>query len=129
MWKLFLFLFLVFIIAVSPDTQQRLLKDMAFLRNPVYRWQAKNRIEEIAQHLDRQAETRGAFPNRLNFEQYLQRQQPDNSTADPWGTPYYLVKPVGTLVRVGSAGQDLTVGTEDDILSRLIQTPDHPARR
>ena len=129
MWKLFLFLFLIFIIVISPDTQQRLLKDTAFLRNPYYRWQANNRIEEIARHLEHQSATGGAFPNRLNFEQYLQEQQPEERTTDPWGTPYYLIKPIGSLVRIGSAGQDRTEGTKDDLLSPLIPTPDHPRRR
>jgi hypothetical protein len=125
MWRLFLLLLPIFIIAISPATQQRLLKDTAFLRNPYHRWQAKNRVEEITRHLEHQASTRGDFPTRLNFEQYLQEQEPDRSTLDPWGTPYYL-EPRSFHVRIGSAGQDRAVGTEDDILSPLIRAPDHP---
>ena len=125
MWRFFLLLLPIFIIAISPDTQQRLLKDTAFLRNPYYRWQAKNRIEEITRHLEHQAGSQGEFPNRLNFEQHLEQHFPDKSIVDPWGQPYYL-RPQSFHVRVGSAGQDGTVETDDDILSPLIRTPDHP---
>jgi hypothetical protein len=37
-----------------------------------------------------------------------------NGGRDPWGHPYYLIQ-VGTMLTVGSVGEDGERGTDDDI--------------
>ncbi|CAN5443662.1 hypothetical protein BH24GEM3_BH24GEM3_08640 [soil metagenome] len=119
-WLIALLVFGAIVLAISGPQRERLIRDTAFIREPYYRWTAKNRVEEIAQRLQNTADRGGALPGRLSFRQYLERTEQDSArTRDPWGNPYYL-KAEAFAVRVGSMGRDGKEGTEDDIISGLV---------
>ncbi|CAN5230466.1 hypothetical protein BH24GEM2_BH24GEM2_18550 [soil metagenome] len=119
-WLIALLVFGAIVVAISGPQRERLIQDTAFVREPYYRWTAKNRVEEIAQRLQNTADRGGALPGRLSFRQYLARTEQDSArTLDPWGNPYYL-KAEAFAIRVGSMGRDGKEGTEDDIISGLV---------
>ncbi len=89
---------------------------------PAYRQYASWRLQEISRHLENQLESGRPLPGRSSFTPYLERALLSESAArDPWKTPYYL-KPEPFSVRVGSAGPDRKVGTDDDLLGRKVPT-------
>ncbi len=122
-WLIVLLVFAGIVIALSAPQRERLVQDTAFIREPYYRWTARNRVDEIAQRLKNDAERGEALPGRLTFRQYLERTEQDPARVlDPWGRPYFL-RAEAFAVRVGSMGRDGREGTEDDILSGLVEAP------
>jgi hypothetical protein len=54
-------------------------------------------------------------PDMRTFPRWMkERVVTKNQGKDPWNHPYYLVR-VGTMLTVGSVGEDGQRGTEDDI--------------
>lgn len=121
-WFLAVVVFIVLILAGSAPQRERLIQDTGFIREPYYRWTAKNRVEEIANRLQNHADGGGTLPGRLSFRQYLQQTEQDPARVlDPWGNPYFL-RAEAFAIRVGSMGRDGREGTADDILSGLVAT-------
>ncbi len=89
---------------------------------PAYRQYARWRIQEITRLLEHQVESNRPLPGRSTFTAFLERGLGSERAArDPWGTPYFL-KAEPFSIRVGSAGPDRKVGTDDDLLGRQIGT-------
>ncbi len=107
---------------IHPPLRRWVQPHTETLLRPAYRQYASWRLEEITRHLENQLESGRPPPGRNTFTPYLERALLSESGArDPWGTPYYL-KPEPFSVRVGSAGPDRKLGTDDDLLGRKIGT-------
>ncbi len=117
----YLVLAFILLLAISATQRERIYNDTYFLREPFYKRSAASQVEEIARILEAEVAQGGDLPTRLTFPEFLQAKFPDpEKTVDPWGTPYYIQNEL-YAARVGSAGPDRQVGTEDDIRSRLVQ--------
>lgn len=89
---------------------------------PVYKWDAKNRVNEIYRVLLRERATGGLVPSPRDFEKFLTQRQGPDAALDPWGQPFFLEANKRAL-RVGSSGPDRARGTADDIHSKPEALP------
>ena len=110
---------LVFVLGavlLVPPLRERAAPHLEFALNPLYRWEAKNRVNAIYRVLERaRAEGRG-LPLPRNFQRFLTDTEGSSAALDPWGEPYFLVRERNTF-RVSSPGPDRVPGTADDIHS------------
>jgi hypothetical protein len=111
-------LLLVLGVLVTPSLRTRALPHVQFALNPVYSWHARNELRDIERFIER---TR-VLPEPRNFPAHLERERGHNSSVDPWGNPYYLLRDRQTY-RVGSAGPDGEPGTADDLLTAPQRIP------
>ncbi|HUF69937.1 MAG TPA: type II secretion system protein GspG [Longimicrobiales bacterium] len=82
---------------------------------PIQRYNTQTEISFITDQII-QSKTEGReVPNARTLQSWLQaRVVTKNRGRDPWGHPYYLIQ-VGTVLTVGSVGEDGERGTDDDI--------------
>jgi hypothetical protein len=85
--------------------------------NPIYRWEARNRVNEIYRVLERERAQGSTLPRPQDFNQFLSSRDGAAAAVDPWKEPFFLVASRRTYY-VGSAGPDRQRGTMDDIVSR-----------
>jgi hypothetical protein len=82
---------------------------------PIERYSTQTELSFIADQI-MLARTEGReTPDMRTFPRWMkERVVTKNQGKDPWNHPYYLVR-VGTMLTVGSVGEDGQRGTEDDI--------------
>ena len=120
-----LVLLLMAVLFVKP-LRERARPQIEFVLNPVYKWDAKNRVNEIYRVMERERSQGVAMPRPRDFQKFLTDREGPNAAVDPWGVPFYLH--IGKRsMRVSSAGPDRVAGTADDIHSK--PEPLEPAAR
>jgi hypothetical protein len=112
--------FVVFLLGavlfVKP-LRERARPQIEYVINPVYRWDARNRVNEIYRVIQREVASGGGVPYPRDFQQFLAQREGPQAALDPWGQPFYL--DVGKRsFQVSSPGPDRTPGTVDDIHSK-----------
>ena len=100
-----------------PPLRERARPQIEYVLNPIYRWDARNRVNEIYRVLERERAQGGRVPAPREFTQFLSIRDGADAAMDPWNVPFYLFASRHTYY-VGSAGQDRQRGTADDILSK-----------
>ncbi len=115
-----IFLLVLCLIAAGvmvPALRERARPHLQPALNPIYEWNARNRVKEIA-NLVKRADQMGRPPQgSADFPQFVENEDARvNASIDPWGSQYYLVTS-RTGFRVGSPGRDRVRNTTDDILS------------
>lgn len=82
---------------------------------PIQRYNTQTEISFITDQISL-AKTEGRdVPDARSFQRWMQKRiVTKNQGRDPWNRPYYLVH-VGSLLTVGSVGEDGKRGTDDDI--------------
>ena len=106
------------VVAVVPPVRQRVWPKLQPALNPVYEWNAHNRVNELRGVVKRADALGRTIPTGEAFARFVDAEDmKENASIDPWGSPYY-VSISGVTFQVGSAGKDRAVGTEDDILSK-----------
>lgn len=113
----FLLVLLLVAVLTVPSLRQRAQPQIEYVMNPIYRWDAKNRVNDIYRLLERERATGGAVPRPADFQRFLTQREGENAALDPWRQPFFLVTTRRTF-RVGSSGQDRQRGTADDIYSK-----------
>ena len=114
---IWILVFLIGAVLFVKPLRDRARPQIEFVLNPVYKWDAKNRVNEIKRVLERERAQGVSVPRPKDFQDFLTRREGAQAALDPWGEPLYL-EVRRSSVRVSSAGPDRTAGTEDDIHSR-----------
>jgi len=112
---LILVLALVAVLTIKP-LRERARPQIEFVLNPIYQWEAKNRVNEIYRVLERERAQGSPIPKPRDFHAFLAREG-SSADVDPWNTPFYLASSRRTY-HVGSAGPDRVRGNADDIISK-----------
>jgi hypothetical protein len=112
-WILVLLLGAVLFIKPLRDEARPRLE---FALNPIYKWEAKNRVNEISRVLVRVRAEGSKLPRPRDFYAFLADKEGVDAALDPWGEPYFMYRDQ-RVFRVSSAGPDRTANTEDDIHS------------
>jgi hypothetical protein len=112
-----LILCLVAAVVMVPALRERARPHIQPALDPIYEWNARNRVKEIA-NLVKRADATGRLPEKdALFPQFVESEDTRmNASIDPWGSQYYMLTS-RTGFRVGSPGRDRTRNTTDDILS------------
>lgn len=106
------------VVALVPPVREKVWPKLQPALNPVYQWNAKNRVNELRTLVKRADALGRTIPTGDGFAQFVDiEDMQENASRDPWGTPYYITFS-GVTFQVGSAGKDRVAGTGDDILSR-----------
>ena len=113
----FLLVLLLVAVLTIPSLRQRAQPQIEYVMNPIYRWDAKNRVNDLYRLLERERATGGVVPRPADFRRFLEQREGDKAALDPWRQPFFLVTTRRTF-RVGSSGQDRQRGTMDDIFSK-----------
>lgn len=82
---------------------------------PIQRYNTQTEISFIMDQISL-AKTEGRdVPDARSFQRWVQKRiVTKNQGRDPWDHPYYLIR-VGSMLTVGSVGEDGERGTDDDI--------------
>ena len=82
---------------------------------PIQRYNTQTEISFIMDQISL-AKTEGhEVPDARSFQRWVQKRiVTKNQGKDPWNHPYYLIR-VGSMLTVGSVGEDGKRGTDDDI--------------
>jgi hypothetical protein len=105
------------VVLMVPQLRARARPQIEYVLNPVYRWEAKNRVHDVQRVLVRERSQGATLPRPRDFTQFLAARQGPQAALDPWHEPYYLVTTRSTF-RVGSSGPDRVRNTTDDIVSQ-----------
>jgi len=83
---------------------------------PVQRYSTKQELDFILNQISL-ARTEGKeVPDAKTFQRWLsKRVLTKNQGKDPWGHPYFLLRPTGGTLTAGSVGPDGKSGTADDL--------------
>lgn len=102
-------------VALSPSSRQGAVSSLEGAWNSRRTRAANERIGEIVALAARRSRD---LPPAAGFKAFVDKGLPNyrNAGTDPWGTPYYLKRDRFNY-RVGSAGPDKLMGTDDDIVS------------
>jgi hypothetical protein len=103
-------------VLLVPPLRERARPQIEYVLNPVYRWEAKNRVHAIQRVLERERSQGSILPRPREFNRFLAAREGAQAAVDPWNEPYFLVTTRRTF-RVGSSGPDRQRNTTDDILS------------
>jgi hypothetical protein len=118
MGRIFWILVLALVAVLTiPPLRERARPQIEYAMNPIYRWEARNRVNEIYRVLERERAQGGGIPRPQEFNQFLASRDGAAAAMDPWNEPFFLVASRRTYY-VGSAGPDRQRGTTDDIVSR-----------
>jgi hypothetical protein len=115
------------VVFVKP-LRERASPHVEFALNPLYEWEAKNRVNSIYRVLERARAEGNPLPRPKDFEDFLTEREGAGSALDPWGTAYFLVRERRSF-RVSSAGPDRLPNTADDIHSTPEVAADADPRR
>jgi hypothetical protein len=100
-----------------PPLRERARPQIEFVLNPLYRWEAKNRVNEIYRVLERERAQGSPIPSPRDFNAFLASRDGADAAVDPWDVPFYLAS-TRRAYHVGSSGPDRIRGNEDDLVSR-----------
>jgi hypothetical protein len=103
------------VLFVKP-LRDRVRPQIEFALNPIYKWEAKNRVNEISRVLVRVRAEGSKLPRPREFQKFLASKEGPSAALDPWGEPYFLYRD-RSVFRVSSAGPDREANTTDDIHS------------
>ena len=122
MGRIFWILVLALVAVLTiPPLRERARPQIEYAMNPIYRWEARNRVNEIYRVLERERAQGGGIPRPKDFNQFLASRDGAAAAVDPWNVPFFLVASRRTYY-VGSAGPDRQPGTTDDIVSKTAVT-------
>ena len=121
-----LLVFLLGAVLFVKPLRERARPQIEFALNPIYSWEAKNRVNAITRVLVREKAQSTEVPRPQDFQKFLTDREGAEAALDPWGQPYFLYRERRTF-RVSSAGPDRRVNTADDI--RSTATVAAPQRR
>ena len=113
----FLLVLLLVAVLTVPPLRQRAQPHIEFVMNPLYRWDAKNRVNDIWRMLERERSQGNNLPSPRDFRRFIEQREGEKAALDPWKEPLFLVTTRRTF-QVGSSGQDRQRGTADDIYSK-----------
>lgn len=113
---LWLLVFLLAAVLFVKPLRERARPQIEYVLNPIYRWEAKNRVKDIQRVLERERSQERALPRPRDFQRFITAREGARAAIDPWEQPYYLVMTRRTF-QVGSMGPDRQRNTVDDILS------------
>lgn len=106
------------VVVLVPPVREKVWPKLQPALNPVYEWNAQNRVNELRTLVKRADALGRTIPTGDGFAQFVDTEDmQENASRDPWGNAYYIAVS-GVTFQVGSAGKDRVAGTEDDILSR-----------
>src|SRR3712207_149086 len=114
---LLLLLFLLAAVLTIKPLRERARPQIEYALNPIYRWEAKNRVKDIQRVLERERSQERTLPRPREFQRFITTREGPQAAIDPWNQPYYLVMTRRTF-QVGSMGPDRQRNTPDDILSQ-----------
>lgn len=120
-----LLVFLLAAVLLVKPLRERARPQIEAVLNPIYRWEARNRVKDIQRVLVRERSQERALPRPREFQRFLTVREGAPAAIDPWDQPYYLILTRRTF-QVGSMGQDRQRNTSDDILSppeALVRAP------
>jgi hypothetical protein len=120
--------FLVAAVLLVKPLRERARPQVEFALNPIYTWEAKNRVNAISRVLVRARAEGSRLPRPRDFQRFLTEREGADAALDPWGEPYFLYRDRQTI-RVSSSGPDRTANTDDDIHSTPAVLASEPARR
>jgi hypothetical protein len=103
--------------------RERARPQIEWALGPAYRWEAKNRVNDLHRVLERERALGSPPPEPRHFQKFITSREGAAAALDPWGEPFFL-ETTRTTMRVGSPGPDRLRGSQDDIFSR--QTPKNP---
>jgi hypothetical protein len=105
-------------VILVPTLRERAGPQIEWALTPMYRWETKNRVNDVMRVLARERAQGATLPRPRDFERFMEARTGSPMARDPWGEPLFLeVSREG--FRIGSTGQDRLRGTPDDILSQL----------
>lgn len=120
MWLL---VFLLAAVLLVPPLRERARPQIEYVLNPIYRWEAKNRVHDIQRTLEQERSQGNVMPRPREFTQFLTIRDGADAAVDPWDQPFYLITTRRTF-QVGSNGPDRQRNTVDDIRSEArLLTP------
>lgn len=115
------------VVFVKP-LRERASPHVEFALNPLYEWEAKNRVNTLYRVLVRARAEGNPLPRPRDFADFVTEREGAGAALDPWGTPYFLVRERKNF-RVSSAGPDRLHNTTDDIHSTPEVAGDADSRR
>ena len=104
------------VVLMVPQLRARARPQIEYVLNPVYRWEARNRVHDVHRVLARERSQGATLPRPRDVSQFLAAREGPQAALDPWSEPYYLVTTRRSF-RVGSSGPDRVRNTADDIVS------------
>lgn len=113
---LWVLVFLLAAVLLVPSLRARARPQIEYVLTPVYRWEARNRVNAVLKVLEREQSQGGALPRPRDFDKFLIAREGAEAAVDPWDQPYFLIATRRTF-QVGSSGPDRQRNTVDDILS------------
>jgi|DewCreStandDraft_2_1066082.scaffolds.fasta_scaffold00081_49 hypothetical protein len=113
------------LVALSPPLRRRaepyVRPALQRVLDPVYRWQTRSRVQELARYLAAQSAAGVDFPSPQEFPSLYRRLYPGENGLDPWGHPYQLRAVDRNVWVVASNGPDGQRNTPDDIVSGPVR--------
>ncbi|HEX6908739.1 MAG TPA: hypothetical protein VF142_00010 [Longimicrobium sp.] len=109
-------IFLLAAVLLVRPLRERARPQIEFALNPIYEWEAKNRVNSIYRVLERARAEGTPLPRPRDFQRFLTEREGADAALDPWGQPFFLVRERRSF-RVSSAGPDRRANTADDIHS------------
>jgi hypothetical protein len=86
---------------------------------PIERYSTRTELSFIADQITLSRTEGREVPDARSFQRWMkERVVTKNQGKDPWNQPYYLVR-VGSMLTLGSIGEDGEQGTDDDIRKSL----------
>src|SRR5947208_2868391 len=77
-----------------PDSRAALMEKGEPVLRPIFQWNAKREMEQIAGAIQDEEEERQRLPDRRDYVKFLQEHFTDDVMRDPWGNIYnYEIKP------------------------------------
>lgn len=104
-------------VLLVPPLRERARPQIEFVLNPIYKWEAKNRVNELYRTLVRERAQGIPMPTPRDFPGFVEQREGPGTSLDPWSQPFFLVVSRRSF-RVASMGPDRTRGTPDDIYSK-----------
>ena len=107
-----------------PESRYWLLDKLEPVLQPVFEWQTKGEMREIARGLQTyEREHYGQLPNRRSWPDWLEANYHGEAGRDSWGGQYHLTADADSF-RVISSGPDQVYRSEDDlVIARRFENP------
>lgn len=98
-----------------PQSREVVLEKTLPLLDPVFAWQTKDEMEQIARDLRTyENEHYDQLPDRREWPDYLERRYQGGEATDAWGSQYHFMIQRDSFLII-SYGPDKIYGTEDDV--------------